>query len=240
MQIEPGIYLADKPEGVTSHDVVAYFRRQSNIKRVGHAGTLDPLATGLLIILVGRDFTKQQAQFLKQDKSYLVTAQIGLTTDSYDTDGQVIHQADWSALKQIDQALIEKNLEQFKGDIEQVVPAFSAVKVAGQKLYQLAHQGQAMPELPKRQVQIKNLELVDFSIDPALKTISCQLRVACSSGTYIRSLVHDLGQTFLGPDQQPLGACVSKLRRLSIGDLQVDQAIKLSLGDIKPWTLESN
>lgn len=235
MQIKPGIYLVDKPQGVSSHDVVAYFRRQSGIKRVGHAGTLDPLATGLLIILVGREFTKQQSQFLKQDKEYLVTAQIGLETASYDLDGQILKITPWENLKHINRQLIEKKLKQWRGEIKQSVPAFSAVKVAGQKLYQRARQGQKIEKLPVRTVIIKTLELLAFNSDPKQKNITCQLRVACSSGTYIRSLVHDLGQSLTDQNQEPVGACVKQLSRQTIGALKLEDALKLSRSDIRPW-----
>jgi len=235
MQIKPGVYLVDKPTAVTSHDVVAYFRRESGIKRVGHAGTLDPLATGLLIILVGRDFTKQQSQYLKQDKEYLLEAQIGLETDTYDSEGTVVKEASFSDLDLLDENQVRIALEPFRGQIDQFVPAFSAVKVAGQKLYHQARRGEVIAHLPCRSVLIKKLDLLEFNKNSNQKTLTLKMLVACSSGTYIRSLVHDLGQELKNQAGLSLGATVTSLRRLKIGELDLSTAIKLSRQDIKPW-----
>lgn len=214
-----GVVLIDKPSGYTSHDIVNLVRRATGVKRVGHAGTLDPLATGLLIILISRQFTKQQSKFLKQDKRYLVTGQLGITTDSYDTDGQVTEEAGQEDVDKVTQSDVEKALQSFTGQITQAVPAYSAVKVDGQKMYHLARKGQVdVNKLPRRQVTIHSIKLVDFDGEKKQFTLD----VACSSGTYIRSLVHDLGQR-LG-----VGATVTQLRRMKIGRLSVDQAIKLT------------
>jgi tRNA pseudouridine55 synthase len=220
-QINPdqsGIWLVDKPTGMTSHDVVDRVRRLTGIKRVGHTGTLDPLASGLLIILVGRQYTKLQNQFLKQDKEYLVTGQLGVTTDSYDAEGKVTNEASWDEISKISQEQIEDSLTQFRGEISQAVPAFSAVKIKGKKLYELARKDQKIEKLPVREVTIHNLELTDFSIDPKSKTTYFSLKVFSSSGTYIRSLVHDLGQVL------KVGATVTKLRRTKIGETSIKSA----------------
>jgi tRNA pseudouridine55 synthase len=218
-----GILLIDKSTGMTSHDVVNIVRRQTGVRRVGHAGTLDPLATGLLIVLVGREFTKKQSEFMKLDKEYLCTAKLGIKTDTYDIDGQVISKASWDEVKKITQVNLEKVLENFRGEIEQTVPAYSAVKIKGEKLYEKARKGETKKEdLPKRKVNIKELELIDFSKDEIKQATSFTLRVACSSGTYIRSLIHDIGQ------QLKVGAMVKELRRTKIGDLDAKDAISFA------------
>lgn len=217
-----GILLIDKPTGITSHDVVYRVRKKTGVRKVGHAGTLDPLATGLLIILVSREFTKKQTQFLKQDKEYICEAQLGIETDSYDVDGQIVKEEAWEKIDKICQEDFEKVLNQFRGEISQTVPAFSAVKVKGEKLYQKARRGEIDKKaLPSRQVIIKELELLEFEKDVENRTLFFKIRVFCSSGTYIRSLAHDIGQE-LG-----VGATVSQLRRTKIGDLSIGDAVSL-------------
>lgn len=217
-----GILLIDKPTGVTSHDVVNQVRRQTGVRRVGHAGTLDPLATGLLIILVGREFTKKQSKFLKQDKEYLGEVQLGVETDSYDVDGKIVKEASWNELEKIAQPDLEKVLEKFRGEITQTVPAYSAVKVKGQKLYEKARRGEInQQDLPSREVNIKELKLIDFKKDEKNQQIFFTIKVACSSGTYIRSLAHDIGQ------ELKVGAMVSNLRRTKIGQLGVEDASEI-------------
>lgn len=220
-----GFLLVDKPSGWTSHDVVAKVRNLLRVSKVGHAGTLDPLATGLLVVLVGRTFTKRQSEIMGLDKTYLVTAELGKTSDTHDVDGQVSPSADWSELKTITKDRIESALDSFRGQIRQTVPAFSAVKVQGQKLYELARQDQAAAEekLPTRTVQIHGLELLAFQPDSGNQTAYLGLKVHCSSGTYVRSLVHDLGQVL------KVGAVVFELRRTKIGSLSVDQAETLPI-----------
>lgn len=220
LKIKEGLYLVDKPKGPSSHDVVNYFRRQSGIKRVGHCGTLDPLATGLLIILVGRDFTKLQSNYIKSDKEYLVTAILGISTDSYDANGQITSQAKWEEFSSIDKKEFIKTLEKFKGSILQTVPIFSAVKVAGQKLYQKARRGEIV-DLPERQILIDKLKLIGFDKDVKHKEFKFTLQVNCSSGTYVRSLIHDIGQKL------KVGAHVVELRRTKIGNFHVKNSINL-------------
>jgi tRNA pseudouridine55 synthase len=207
--------------------VVNRVRRATGVKRVGHAGTLDPLATGLLILLVGREFTKRQSEFLKQDKEYICTAQLGIVTDTYDSQGQTLSQADWDEVAKITRADLAGALENFRGQINQAVPAYSAVKIAGEKLYQKARRGKPLPaELPVRQVNITQLQLLDFQQDLESQILAFTIQVSCSSGTYIRSLIHDIGQ------QLRVGATVTALRRTKIGQLSVDQAISLNELDL--------
>lgn len=213
-----GVVLVDKPSGITSHDVVDRVRKATGIKKIGHAGTLDPLATGLLIILISREFTKQQSKFLKQDKQYLVTGRLGITTDSYDINGEVVREEDKKEVEKIKKEEIEQALQSFKGEVTQTVPAYSAVKVKGKKLYELARKDKIDPQrLPKRQVTIHLIELVEFDKEKG----EFILKIDCSSGTYIRSLVHDLGKK-LG-----VGATVIQLRRTKIGNMKVEDGVKM-------------
>lgn len=218
--VQPGIYPVDKPSGPSSHTIVNYFRRQSKIKRVGHTGTLDPLASGLLIILVGREYTRLQDTYLKQDKEYLVNAQLGWISDTYDCTGTIQEHIGWEKLDTITKEKVTALLPHFLGVITQIVPPYSAVKINGQKLYDKARLGQVI-DLPSRQVTLHTIELLDYQRNDAHKTMHIRLRVACSSGTYIRSLIHDIGQK-LG-----VGALVTELRRTKIGQLDVQDADKL-------------
>lgn len=220
LDIKPGFYLVDKPSGPSSHEVVNYFRKKSGIKRVGHCGTLDPLASGLLIILVGREYTREQSFYLKKDKEYLVTARLGIETDSYDQTGKIISQTDWQKLKEINKIDLQKTLRQFKGQIKQTVPIYSAIKIKGQKLYQKARKGELV-ELPSRLIEIKKIVLKNFKKDVKKKEINFELLVICSSGTYIRSLIHDIGKKL------NCGANVSILRRTKIDKFHVKKAIKI-------------
>lgn len=222
-----GIYLIDKPVGMTSHDVVAIFRKQLGVKRVGHSGTLDPLATGLLIVLVGREYTKLQDRFLKLDKEYEFTSRLGMTTDSFDADGEIVSQVDWESLNHLSADDVSNTLTKFAGEIDQAVPVFSAVKVQGRKLYahgRAQRRGEAELEvdLPVRKVNIISLELIDFNRDDKNQQLLFSARVYCSSGTYIRSLSQDIGQT-LG-----VGATVVSLRRTKVAHLDVKNALQLS------------
>jgi len=220
-KLEPGVHgiaLIDKPTGVTSHDVVAYVRKQTGVRKVGHAGTLDPLATGLLIVLIGRQYTKQQSIFLHAEKSYQVTAQIGMTTDTYDTDGETIATAPTAKVNAISRQDVKIALQKYQGTFQQTVPAYSAVKRNGKKLYELARDGSIdTDQLPSREVTITDLVITDWQ--PPYVSLS----LSCSSGTYVRSLVYDVGKD-LG-----VGATVTALRRTKISDFSVEDAIGLDL-----------
>lgn len=230
-----GVALLDKPSGITSHDLVDRVRRVTGVRRVGHAGTLDPLATGLMIILIGREFTKLQSNFLKQDKEYLVTADFGYSTDSYDASGELIAQAASDQLALINSELVARALQKFRGQISQTVPAFSAVKIGGKKLYQMARSASELGPavLPSREVRVDIFEQIDLnSLDESfvklspplslkIEPISFAFRVRCSSGTYVRSLIHDLGQ------EMGVGATVTGLKRTKIGDFRVEDSIPI-------------
>jgi tRNA pseudouridine55 synthase len=220
--VHQGILLIDKPSGWTSFDVVNYVRgiiatiegkKSKNIK-VGHSGTLDPFATGLLILLVGNNYTRQAATFTKKDKTYLFCMRLGQESTTGDPEGEISLVSEKVPLLQE----IEEALKGFKGNIEQTPPIYSAIKVNGQRAYNLARSGQK-PKLEPRQVVINSLELVSF------KYPNLVLRADVSSGTYIRSLGEDIGSN-LGT-----GAYVSTLRRESIGDHNVTQAVEPKLLD---------
>lgn len=213
--------LINKPKGMSSHDVVYRVRRATGIKKVGHAGTLDPLATGLLIMLVGREETKMQAQYMDGDKEYEAEITFGQVSETYDAEGPITPSGDATHLTR---AEIEAILPQFTGTIQQRPPAHSAIKVNGQRLYKKARQGTIQDsDIPIREVRIDALEIIDFTA-PVLT-----LRIQCGKGTYIRSLAHDLGEV-LG-----CGAYMSELKRTKIGSFSVDDA-----QDLDAYIRESN
>lgn len=209
---EAGMWLIDKPSDWTSHDVVAKLRGLSKIKAIGHTGTLDPFATGLLICLTGKA-TKLVDYFHDFKKTYLATIKLGCTSDTFDRTGKI---EDKKFEEKTTEEKIKKTLITFLGKQQQLPPMFSAKKIAGQKLYDLARAGQEVDREPN-EIEIFSLELVSF--DP--RALILEVRVACSTGTYIRSLAHDLGQK-LGS-----GAILQELRRESIGPLVVADALPL-------------
>lgn len=216
--LEGGL-LIDKPQGITSHDVVARVRRLLRIKRVGHTGTLDPMATGLLVLLLGRA-TRFSQFLLPCDKEYVAGVQLGIATDTYDATGTP-GPGNFGATRapeDVTIAEVESALDRFRGEIEQTPPMFSAKKRAGIPLYRLARKGVEV-ERPAVRVTIRELELQRIehvSVAPLLR-----VRVRCSSGTYIRSLAHDLGLA-LG-----CGAHLASLRRTSAGGFNVSAACSL-------------
>lgn len=208
-KMHSGLLLIDKPIGPTSHDVVAHVRRGAKERQVGHAGTLDPLATGLLVVCVGTT-TRLSEYLLNKNKRYLAHVRLGQTTNTYDADGEITASMDTLP----ERATVEAALESFRGPIQQRPPAFSAIKRGGRKMYDLARRGEAV-ELEPRPVTIHHLQLVEWS--PPV----CVLEVLVSAGTYIRSLAHDLGQR-LG-----CGAHLAALRRTHSGHFDVAEAVTL-------------
>lgn len=204
-----GLILLDKPTGPTSHDMVYAVRRGSGEKRVGHAGTLDPLATGLLVMCLG-PATRLSEYLAGKDKRYQARVRLGQATTTYDSQGDVT--ATSTAIP--DRPTVEAALAEFRGPQQQVPPAFSAIKRGGQKAYELARRGETVV-LAARPVTIFSLELVEWQPPEVV------LDVHCSAGTYIRSLAHDLGQR-LG-----CGAHLTALRRTASGSLLVSQATPL-------------
>jgi len=205
-----GILLLDKPSGPTSHDMVYAVRRGTGQRRVGHAGTLDPLATGLLIVCLGAA-TRLSEYLAGKDKRYTATVRLGQATDTYDAQGQVVS----ASAVLPDRAAVEAALAGFRGPQQQVPPAFSAIKRGGQKAYELARRGQAVV-LEARPVEFHALNLVAWQPPDVV------LDVHCSAGTYLRSLAHDLGQR-LG-----CGAHLAALRRTASGHSHVDEAVTLA------------
>ena len=178
-----GILVVNKPAGITSHDVVDFIRRKFNIKAVGHAGTLDPMATGVLVMLLGKA-TKLSNTFIQDDKEYIAKVFFGKSTDTQDSSGRVIEEKN---IDNLDIEAVKKALNNFKGEIEQVPPMVSAIKYKGRKLYQLARAGKIVKREP-RKINISDIEMLDFKFPEAV------FRVKCSKGTYVRTLCEDIGK----------------------------------------------
>lgn len=251
------ILLIDKEAGWTSHDVVNYVRKQLTINskqkdkvlkakskkqraKVGHAGTLDPFATGLLIVLVGKEATKRQDEFMKQDKEYEAMLELGKISDTGDTEGEITeYQNVILTLSEVERegsrdsslqtpqndkvhipnkAQISNVLKGFIGEIDQVPPAYSAIKINGKKAYEMARKG-IDPGLRSRVVTIHDIKILDY------KWPQLTIQVKCGSGTYIRSLARDIGEE-LG-----VGAYLTELRRTKIGKYDVKDAKKI--GDFR-------
>jgi tRNA pseudouridine55 synthase len=206
-----GVLPVDKPEGPTSHDVVAMARRALGTRRVGHTGTLDPFASGLLLLCIDKA-TRLAEYFSDLPKEYLAVARLGATTDTDDRDGRVLESSD--AWRDLTTASIRNALNALVGVQEQLPPVYSAKKVAGERAYDLARRGEAV-ELKPVQVTVYSIEAVDISL-PDLR-----FAVRCSSGTYVRSIARDLGSA-LG-----VGAHLQSLRRTRVGTFNVEQAVTL-------------
>jgi len=206
-----GLLLVDKPSGPTSHDVVAQIRRRFRIAKVGHGGTLDPMATGLLVILLGKG-TKISDRVMGHDKTYEGTLRLGLETDSQDADGRIVAEKDAAA---VTAAQVEEQFKLRLGDQMQLPPMVSAIKIQGVPLYKLARKGETVERQP-RLIHVYRFELLDFA-PPDVR-----FRVECTKGTYVRTLAHDVGQA-LG-----VGAHLVALRRTKIGQIDVAQAPPLA------------
>lgn len=216
-----GILVIDKPAGMTSHDVVARVRKVFQTKKVGHAGTLDPDATGLLVLGLGHA-TRLLSFAQDGPKRYLATAVFGATTTTQDASGDVVE----TKPVDIDRTKVEASARAFVGDIQQIPPMVSAIKVGGERLYKMARRGEEIERQP-RSVTIYNLEVTAFSQDPP----EALFDVTCSPGTYIRTLVHDVGQS-LG-----CGAHLKTLRRVEASGFTEEDASSLetvSLQDLRP------
>jgi tRNA pseudouridine55 synthase len=223
-QVQPhGILIVDKPEGLTSHDVVDRVRRVLKTKRVGHTGTLDPFATGVLVLLIGK--ATRLAQFVdKDEKEYEALVRFGFETDSGDRTGARIADSKLTdeeiakRLKSVDWARV---FGAFRGEIEQVPPMYSAKKIEGKKLYELARAGKVLERKPVV-VTIKELDLMDNDAIRSLHS-SIGIRIVCSAGTYIRTLAEDIGR-YIG-----IGAHLQELRRTRSGKFDLKQSVTLDL-----------
>lgn len=207
-----GIIVIDKPVGITSFDVIRVLRRNLKERRIGHTGTLDPLATGILVICVGKA-TKLAQDIEGYEKEYVADLELGFKTDTYDIEGKVLDKVDKF---EISNENFRKTLETFKGDIKQIPPMYSAIKVDGKKLYELAREGVEI-ERKARDVSITNLEVLSF--DGQKASIDCTV----SKGTYIRSLIYDLGEK-LGTF-----ATMTGLRRTRVGEESLDRSFTLEM-----------
>lgn len=205
-----GILNINKPRGMTSHDVVARVRKITSQRKVGHAGTLDPMATGVLLLCLG-PATRVAEYLMASDKIYWARIRLGIATDTYDAEGEIISQVETDG---VTRAQVERELSGLVGSLKQVPPMYSAIKYKGTPLYRLARQGQTVTRQP-RKVEIRALKLLEWA-PPEL-----EIEVHCSKGTYIRSLAHDLGQR-LG-----CGAHLVSLTRIASGHFRIEQAVSL-------------
>jgi tRNA pseudouridine55 synthase len=231
-----GLLVLDKPQGITSHDVVARIRRATQIKQVGHAGTLDPMATGVLVVCVGKA-TRLNEYLLAENKRYEGVIQLGERTNTDDAEGVVI---ETKPVPEISQTILDSIREKFIGEILQVPPQFSAIKKDGQRAYKLAREGERV-ELSARRVQIFDLRLTIDACSPptadsplpSSRPSRLALRVHCGSGTYIRSLARDIGEAL------QCGGHLIALRRTQSGQFKIEDAVTLdrfeSAAQNKAW-----
>lgn len=218
-----GIVLVNKPAGITSHDVVGFVRRTFKMRRVGHAGTLDPMATGVLVILLGSS-TKLFDKFVAFDKTYRATLRLGLKTTTADIMGQTLLERPY---EDIDEDAIRRVFTQFTGEVEQKPPMVSAVKYQGERLYKIARLGLQV-ERRARRVRIDELKLLQCRLPEVAFLMSC------SKGTYVRQLAEDVGEV-LG-----CGACISQIERIKVGPFDIKDAVpmeNLNEGHIFKWQL---
>ncbi len=208
--MKDGIVIINKPQGITSHDVVDCVRRRFRIKRVGHAGTLDPLATGVLIILIGKA-TKLFKKFVNFDKAYQATMLLGTTTNTADIQGQVLQRRSYA---HVTQQQLEEVIQRFVGEIEQIPPMVSALKVGGKRLYDLARKGIEIKREP-RKIRVDALRWIHYSLP------EIGFYMECSKGTYVRKLAEDVGEAL------QCGACISQIERIKVGPYSIDEAIRL-------------
>ena len=203
-----GLYLINKPRGRSSFSIVAQVRRLSGIKKVGHAGTLDPEAEGLLVVLLGKEYTKQAEKYSKLDKTYEFEIKLGEVSTTDDEEGD---KTEVSGLKPT-KAEIIKALSNYEGEIEQTPPVYSAIKIDGQRAYKRARNGEEV-EMPTRKINIKSIELLDYKYPFA------SIKADVSSGTYIRSLARSIGEDL------KTGAYCTKIVRTRVGEFSLDDAL---------------
>ena len=204
-----GFLNINKPKGMTSHDVVYFVRKSLGIKQVGHSGTLDPMATGVLVVGVGK--ATRLFEFLKEEKEYVATIKFGYESDTLDIEGECVKKEDFFPKEDE----LQKVLKEFLGESEQVPPKYSAIKVGGKKLYELARKGQDVGEIKPRPINIKSIELLDIDDNTA------KIKVACSKGTYVRSLIRDIAKK-LGTV-----AVMSDLTRTKSGAFKIENALEI-------------
>lgn len=214
-----GFLFINKEAGWTSHDVVAKLRGVFHIKKIGHAGTLDPLAEGLLIIGLGKATTL--LEFWHQfPKTYVAEMELGKISDTFDVEGDIKIINNQDIISEVE---LKKILDSFKGKQMQTPPPFSAKKIKGKKAYELARAGKEVKLKPK-EIEVFNIDMINF------KNNKATLKITCSTGTYVRSLIHDMGKKL------ETGAIMTKLKRISIGPISLDKALKIR--DLTPTNLE--
>jgi len=215
--MKEGFILINKPKGMTSFDVVSYLRKITGVKKIGHCGTLDPLASGLLICAIGRGATKRIVLFLKQDKTYLAEIELGKESDTYDMEGKI---KEMEVKRKPTKKEIEKILKVFIGEIDQLPPIYSAKKVNGKRAYELARKGLDV-KLKKSKVKVYKIKIVSYRF-PILK-----IRIECGSGTYIRSLADDIGKKL------KTGAVLTGLIRESVGKYSLKKSLEIEKLNLK-------
>lgn len=199
-----------KPRGITSHDVVSVLRKVTKVRQIGHSGTLDPFAEGVLAIAIGK--ATRLIEYLNDDKEYVAEVSFGRATDTYDIDGKTVFESD----KRITKKNLENVIEHYRGEISQLPPIYSAIKVNGKKLYEYARKGEDV-KIEPRKVTIFKLEIKDFNEEKQIANIL----IKCSKGTYIRSLAHDIGK------ELECGAYLSRLIRTQAGKLRIENSTEL-------------
>ncbi len=206
-----GIFGIYKPKGPTSHDIINQFREITGIQKIGHAGTLDPLAEGVLVIAIGKNNTKKLFSLVKKEKEYLATIKLGEESSTDDQEGEktTFEVANPPELKEIKRIIID-----FKGEIMQKPPTFSAVKISGERSYKLARKGEK-PEPASRKVIVKEIEIVDYEY-PYLK-----LKIVTGPGVYIRSLARDIGK------ELEIGGYLTELKRIRVGNFNIENSLTL-------------
>jgi len=208
-----GLVAIYKPAGPTSHDIVDMVRRATGVRKVGHAGTLDPLARGVLVVAIGREATKQIAAVVAKEKEYIARVRLGVTSTTDDEEGEKeVH-----GVEEVLRPEVEKVVEKFIGKIEQMPPIYSAVKIAGQEAYKRARRGEEV-KMKLRQVEIKEIEILSY------KWPYLELRVVTGPGVYIRSLARDIGGK-LG-----MGGYLADLERTRVGDFTKEKAVRIENG----------
>lgn len=217
--MEEGFIVVNKPKGITSFGVISRLRKITGVKKIGHCGTLDPLATGVLICAIGRSATKKMDLLLKKDKNYLAEIELGKISPTYDYEGE-LNSVKYKNIPKENN--IENVLEEFIGETVQTPPVFSAKKINGKRAYDLARSGKKV-KMPKRKIKIYKIKITSFNF-PILK-----LSVSCGSGTYIRSLANDIGNS-LGT-----GGVLKNLKRTSVGSIKISKAISLKKINEKNW-----
>lgn len=213
-ELKEGILLLNKPEGRTSFSLIRALRKLTGIKKIGHAGTLDPFATGVMVMLIGREYTRLSDKLLFQGKEYLANVSLGVSTDTYDCDGKVVARS--KKIPELEE--VQNVVSKFQGDIEQVPPMYSAKKIQGKKLYELARKGQTVERTPAK-IRLTT-EILSYSYP------NLNLRIDCSKGTYIRSIAHEIGQ-LLG-----CGAHLFKLNRIRSGNYCLEECLDGNFLDI--------